>query len=129
MPTPSEKTLSALLASSMRIEKLLSKDKVKPDNTVKTLIGGKGTPSTSEMTASIEKNTKKTNVLLEDLINVTSSNKVEEAISLKSDINLVGSLGNGLSKFTKALQVIAKVPESAVDTLRAVMITLVFKNP
>ena len=137
MATPTEKLLGNLLSSSKRIEQLLekkdSKKKDDKDEAVITaeVVGGI-TSNMKEMTKSvknIEKESKKTNELLEKLIKVNT--KSDEAVFDEADtiVKSVSNLGIGINRLIRLVRRVGNLPDKSVDRFKEIVMVSAFLDP
>ena len=132
--TPTEKLLVNLLNSSKRIEELLDKKKPadKDDGTISTeVIGGMSSDlkSISNSLKNIEGESKKTNELLRDLIDVSTYSKKEVNAELKDTAKAMSKLGGGVNRMVNAVQILGKVPDAAIDKFKSMIMLSAFLDP
>lgn len=135
MATPSERSLNALLNSVQRIENFLI-DKNKKNSNEKTY-DQKADPSifsTSFMgikktIKSIETETKNTNDLLKELIEVNSLKNKEVSEDINEGAKNINRVTRSLPKFFKALEGLSKLPKTSTEKLKEILMITAFVDP
>ena len=133
MANSSEKTLNALLSTANRIEKLLESEINKKDKSlnVNKVIGGIDR-NFAKMSKNLEKivsQTKTTNQLLEKLIDINTYKAESITKETKETVKQLNALGKNTEKLFKAIQLIGKIPDKAINKFGDLLMLLAFINP
>lgn len=133
MASTTERQLQQMINIQSRIEAMLEKKLTKkgqPEDSQPTT----GTISTefvkmANSLEGIEKESKKTNQLLEKLIDVSTYSTTETAKEITTSSKALEKLGKGTDKLLKVVQTIGNLPDKAVDKFQSVLMLSAFLNP
>jgi len=133
MATPSEKMLNALLGSVQRIEKIISQktsdSKKAETSSVDPSIFSSGFGGMAKSLEKIESESRKTNDLLRELIEINSMRNKDILADISDGASKINKLVQSLPKFFSAIKNISKLPENSVDRLKNVLMLTAFIDP
>lgn len=132
MASPTEKTLNALLSSSLRIEKMMEKSEKKGSDDgggqVEKLVASSNEYflNMSKSLESIEGESKKTNELLSELIKGVDMENEAALSEISQTSEAIGKIGNGFEKLMEAIEMAGDLEENDINNFKKIIMTMAF---
>ena len=132
MASPTEKTLNALLSSTLRIEKMMEKsDKKGSDGgggEVEKLVASSNEYflNMSKSLETIEGESKRTNELLSELIKGVDMENEAALGEISQTSEAIGKIGSGFEKLMDAIEMAGDLDDTAIDNFKKIIMTMAF---